>query len=118
MDRGSAPGPDGFGPSFFCAAWADVAPHVRRLFDQFHAGRADIGSINRAHVVLLPKKDGVIAPSSYRPVSLQNCSIKMICKALTSRLQLQIGGLVDVDQTGFLAGRSISENFVYATELV
>jgi hypothetical protein len=42
----------------------------------------------------------------------------MICKALTSRLQLQIGGLVDADQTGFLAGRSISENFVYATELV
>jgi hypothetical protein len=42
----------------------------------------------------------------------------MICKTLTSRLQLQIGGLVDVDQTGFLAGRSISENFVYATELV
>jgi hypothetical protein len=86
MDRGSAPGPDGFGPSFFRAAWADVAPHVRRLFDQFHVGWADIGSINRAHVVLLPKKDDIIAPSSYRPVSLQNCSLKMICKALTSRL--------------------------------
>jgi hypothetical protein len=42
----------------------------------------------------------------------------MICKALTSRLQQQIGALVDIDQTGFLAGRSISENFVYATEMV
>jgi hypothetical protein len=26
--------------------------------------------------------------------------------------------MIDIDQTGFLKGRSISENFVYATELV
>jgi hypothetical protein len=33
-------------------------------------------------------------------------------------LQLQIGNLVDLDQTGFIRGRSITENFVYAMELV
>jgi hypothetical protein len=37
---------------------------------------------------------------------------------LTTRLQQQISALVDVDQRGFIRGRSISENFVYATELV
>jgi hypothetical protein len=42
----------------------------------------------------------------------------MVCKALTSRLQTQISGLIDSDQSGFIAGRSISENFVYATEMV
>ena len=57
-------------------------------------------------------------PASFRPISLQNCSMKLVCKVLTSRLQRQMPKLVDVDQTGFLAGRSISENFVYATELV
>jgi hypothetical protein len=51
-------------------------------------------------------------------VSPQNCSVKSLCKALTIRLQQQIGRLIDADQTGFLNGRSISENFVYATELV
>jgi hypothetical protein len=30
----------------------------------------------------------------------------------------QIGRIVNVEHTGFLAGRSITENFVYATELV
>jgi hypothetical protein len=44
--------------------------------------------------------------------------MKSICKALTSRLQLQIAELVDADQSGFIVGRSISENFVMATELV
>jgi len=37
---------------------------------------------------------------------------------LTSRLQLQIKNLVDLDQTDFIRGRSITENFVYAMELV
>jgi hypothetical protein len=44
--------------------------------------------------------------------------MKMICKALTSCLQSQIPLLVDADQSGFVAGRSISENFVLATEIV
>nr|XP_020185877.1 uncharacterized protein LOC109771591 [Aegilops tauschii subsp. strangulata] len=34
------------------------------------------------------------------------------------QLQKQIGGIIDVDQSGFLAGRSISENFVYAAEVI
>jgi hypothetical protein len=51
-------------------------------------------------------------------VSLQNCSVKALCKALTFRLQQQITTLIDIDQMGFLNGRSISENFVYVTELV
>jgi hypothetical protein len=41
-----------------------------------------------------------------------------VCKALTSRLQTQISELIDPNQSGFIAGRSISENFVYATEMV
>jgi hypothetical protein len=44
--------------------------------------------------------------------------MKIVCKALTSRLQAQIGGLIDPDQSGFITGRSISENFVYATEVI
>jgi hypothetical protein len=44
--------------------------------------------------------------------------MKILTKLLMSRLQQQISALVDVDQTGFIEGRSISENFVMATELV
>lgn len=49
---------------------------------------------------------------------MQNCSIKIVTKILTTRLQSQIKELVDIDQTGFIRGRSITENFVYAMELV
>jgi hypothetical protein len=118
MDQNSAPSPDGLGPSFYKAAWQHVSPTRMSLFDAFHDGAANLGCINRAHIALLPKADGILSPSAYRPVSLQNCSMKSICKALTTRLKTQIGQLIDVNQSGFMTGRSISENFVYATEIV
>jgi hypothetical protein len=118
MDQTSAPGPDNLGPSFYRAAWPTVAPSMLRLFAAVRDRNANLGAFNRAHVVLLPKADGILVPGSYKPVSLQNCSVKALYKALTSRLQNQIGALVDENQSGFLSGQSISENFVFATELV
>lgn len=50
--------------------------------------------------------------------SLQNTLSKLITKCLTNRLQSLLPGLIHFDQTGFLKGRCIAENFVYATELV
>jgi hypothetical protein len=61
MDRCSAPGPDGLGPSFYRASWTQVAPDPVQLFDGFHADAVDLGSLNHDHVVLLPKTDGVLA---------------------------------------------------------
>jgi hypothetical protein len=108
LDRNSAPGPDGLGPSFYQAAWPVVSTDILRLLRAFHANEADLERINRAHVILLPKRDGVLPPSTFRPVSLQNCDMKIICKTLTSRLQAQIEDIIDIDQSGFIAGRSIS----------
>jgi hypothetical protein len=44
--------------------------------------------------------------------------MKAITKVLTSRLQQNIHALVDADQTGFLSGRRISENIVYAADIL
>lgn len=118
MNSNSAPGPDGFGPSFYRHAWHFVKPTVMKFLDSFHGGVADLERINRAYIVLLPKTAGAVAPGSFRPISLQGCPVKIVGKIMTSRLQQQVSSLVDMDQTGFLKGRSISENFVYATELV
>jgi hypothetical protein len=62
MDRLSAPGPNGLGPSFYHAAWDTVAPDLFNLFVGFHAKQVDLSGINRAHVVLLPKREGVLDP--------------------------------------------------------
>lgn len=44
--------------------------------------------------------------------------MKIFAKMLTSRLQQEIPKLINLDQTGFIKGQLISENFIYALELV
>ena len=76
MNRNSAPGPDGFGPGFYTAAWDTVEEKVMNFVNAFAAGEADLERLNRAFVVLLPKKPGAISPADYRPICLQNCSLR------------------------------------------
>ncbi|KAE8813804.1 hypothetical protein D1007_08994 [Hordeum vulgare] len=97
---------------------ADGRGDLQRLFDDVHCGRARLGGLNRALVALLLKTAGVPEPGDFRPVSPHNGDVKVLCRALTSRFQQEIVGLIDEDQSRFLSGRSIFENFVYAAELV
>jgi hypothetical protein len=67
----------------------------------------------------IQKKDNASSPSYFRPISFQNCSIKILSKMLTTRLQHQIiDNIIDTNQTGFIRGRSISESFIDALEPV
>jgi hypothetical protein len=118
MNKTSSPGPDGFGPSFFHSFWDTVSPDVYAVFQSFFDGSIDLTRINRAFLVLLPKTEAANNPSLFRPISLQNCIMKAITKVLTTRLQAAIHALVDADQTGFLSGRRISENIVYAADIL
>lgn len=118
MNRSSSPGSDRFGPTFYAAAWPTVSPSIMKLVRAIQAKEADLERLNRAYVVMIPKLTTAATPSDYRPICLQNCSLKIASKMLTTRLQGQISRLIDLDQTGFIKGRSISENFVYAMELV
>jgi hypothetical protein len=56
MNKNSAPGPNGFGPSFYLAAWDTVCPQILQLLAEFYTGNIQLSRINRAFVVLLPKK--------------------------------------------------------------
>jgi hypothetical protein len=69
-------------------------------------------------MVLIPKKPAAVDVDSFRPICLQNCSLKILSKVLTKRLQGEIPKLININQTGFIRGRSISDTFVYALELV
>lgn len=118
MDRHASPGPDGFGSSFYKAFWTKMKPYVLKLFEDFYAGVLDLDGLNRAHLILLPKSDGVTEASGYRPISLQNCPMKLFSKVLANRVKCKIPDLIDADQTGFVPGRSIAENFIYAADLL
>lgn len=87
MSRNSAPGPDGFRPSFYQAGWTTVEPCVMAFVHEFYAGVAQLDGLNRAYMVLLPKKADSRTADSFRTICLQNCLMKILSKMLTTRLQ-------------------------------
>lgn len=110
--------PDGFGSAFFKSNWNLVKLDLLHLLRDFHAGTADLQRLNTAHIVLLPKKADAAKPENYRPVSLQNCPVKLAAKCLANRIQPLIHHLIHYDQTGFIRGRGIADNFIHATDIV
>jgi hypothetical protein len=87
-------------------------------FHDFYNSIDQTERFNRTHMVLLPKKDSTRTPDAYRPISLQNCPIKVVAKLLTTRLKPLIQLLVHADQTGFIFGINIAKNFVYAANIL
>lgn len=118
MNSNASPGSDGFGPAFYKTFWDLVKPNFMSFMTDFHGRRANLNCINKSFIVLIPKKEGACSPGDYRLISLQNTSTKLASKALTSRLQPLIPFLIHADQTGFIKGRSISKNFVYAAYII
>jgi hypothetical protein len=114
MRSDSRPGPDGFGPAF----WTVVKRDMMAFLEEFHRGGAHLAAVNQAYITLLPKSDDVLTAGGFRPISLQNCAMKIITRILTSCLQPFIEQLVAFEQSGFIAGRCITDNFLYAAELV
>jgi len=118
MDTHASPGPDGFGPSFYRTFWQHIRGDLQLLFNDFHSGELDLDGLNQALLVLLPKKDGARTADAFRPISLQNCPMKLFSKVMVNRLKSAIPALIDPDQTDFVHGRNIAENFVYAADLL
>ena len=65
-------------------------------------GGALIYPFNLAHVVLIPKVDGLRKASDYRPISLCSVLYKTVTKALTNRLKSNLSSIIFDDQSAFV----------------
>jgi hypothetical protein len=93
MNMNASPGSDGFGPSFYRKFWKLTKQRILRMFDQFYNLSLDTSSINRAHLLLIPKSDGARSPDQFRPLSLQNCLIESIAKLIFPPIRNKCRGL-------------------------
>jgi hypothetical protein len=116
MRTDASPGPDGFSPGFFKTFWPLVKGDMKDLLDAFHSGTTRLQPLNQAYMALLPKREDVVTADGFRPISLQGTALKILCKVLTRRIQPLIPSLVSIDQSGFIRGRNICDNFAYAAE--
>ncbi|XP_039140432.1 uncharacterized protein LOC120277641 [Dioscorea cayenensis subsp. rotundata] len=88
------------------------------LCEDFYWGRANLERINWSNIALITKRHCPQDPLHYRPISLINCSLKIITKILANRLSTKIDELIDPNQSAFIKGRCITDNIATAQELI
>lgn len=111
MPNNKSPGPDGLPAEFYKHFWDLLSPLFIRLTTDIKPTSSIPTHMNTAVISLLlkPNKDPT-HPSSYRPLSLINTDLKIITKALATRIETVMHTIIHLDQTGFIKNRHASDN--------
>ena len=84
------------------------------VVNSFHSLRcADLNLLNKANIILIPKKEGAENIQDFQPISLIHAVAKIISKLLALRLAPFLNELVAPCQSAFIKGRTIHDNFLY-----
>jgi hypothetical protein len=116
LPNDKAPRPDGFNNEFIKKCWNFIKDDLYALCDAFQDGSVNLQSINDSYITLIPKIDGAQKVGDFRPISLLNCSIKLITKLLANRLQHVILQLVHSNQYGFIKTTTIHDCLAWSFE--
>jgi hypothetical protein len=118
MPKERARGPDRYIGSFYHKAcrWikGDVMAAVHKLY--VGDGRG-FEKLNRALITLIPKKQDVVGVGDYRPISLIHSFAKLCSKLLAARLRPKMGDLVSMNQSAFIKGQNLHDNFLLVHQL-
>ncbi|KAJ4747435.1 RNA-directed DNA polymerase (reverse transcriptase)-related family protein [Rhynchospora pubera] len=117
-DPTGTPGPDGISFSFYQTYWDLVKEDILKVVNSFYDGTLQLVKLNKACISLIPKNKNAKLVTQYRPISLVNCSAKILTKMLTNRLELVMDSLIENTQAGFMKGRYILDNAVLAHEII
>lgn len=105
-------GPDGFTGRFYNTAWPIIKVDVMNAFNTFwELDTRSFILINDAYMILLRKTDQPVEIRDYRPISLIHSFGKLVTKCLAKRLGTVLDNLVRQNQTAFIKGRCILDNF-------
>src|SRR5438128_2236421 len=104
-----APGPDGI-PSEFYTHYQDIlVPKLTVMFNNILSQRElPPETWKHSKCVLIPKKTKDLDKlANWRPITLENCDLKIFSRILSNRLQQVVSDIIGPEQTGFIAGRRI-----------
>lgn len=118
MDPNSAPGPDGYGGSFYQTCWEIIKSDLVSVVQLFFSGAELTKFYTNACLVLIPKVENPTIFLDLRPLSLSNFSNKILSKIINNRLAPLLPKLISENQSGFIHGRLITENMLLAQEII
>ena len=107
----SAPGPDGIPYSVYKKLWFIAGPIILKAWQH----SLEVGRLPPSHlesvITLLPKEGKDTSDiKNWRPITLSNCDAKIITKAIAIKISKVLESIIDVSQTAYVPGRSITDN--------
>lgn len=103
----SAPGPDGITPR----EWAGVPPILRCLLYNVVLLTENLPlSLTQTRTTLIPKKEGELQASDFRPISVGSVVLRNLHKILARRIQG--AGLFSDSQRAFMPADGVAENLL------
>ena len=109
-----AAGPDGLRAEIFKENRSSWAKTLTPLFQEILRSNQPLPTMFTESVIALAYKKGdPLAPRNYRPISLINVIAKIMTGTMNARLRRHLDDIIPQLQTGFVPGRSISENIIF-----
>lgn len=116
LDR--APGPDGYIGAFYQKSWQIIKPDVMEVLMKLFVGDTrGFAKLHKANIILIPKKADAEEIGDYRPISLIHSIPKLFAKVLANRLRLQMHEIVAMNQSAFIKGRHLHDNFLLVRQV-
>jgi hypothetical protein len=113
-----APGPDGFGATFYQVYWEIIQQDVyAAVLDFFQIGVFP-PNFNANTLVLIPKSPSADSIDLFRPIALANFKFKIISKVLADRLAQILPHIISEEQRGFVKGRNIKDCIALTSEAI
>lgn len=107
-----APGPNGFIGAFYQRAWQIIKLDIMAVMMKlFMCDARGFSKLNKAHIILIPKKLDMEEIGDFRPISLIHSIPKLFAKELANRLRIQMHEIVAMNQSTFIKGRHLHDNF-------
>lgn len=108
-----APGPDGFTGRFYKTCWPIIKDDILVALVAVQLGDfRHLRLLNSAYITLIPKKEEALQARDFRPISLIHSFAKLLTKLLANRLARKLQDLVATNQSAFVKGRCIHDNFM------
>ena len=108
-----APGPDGYTGRFYKMCWNIIKPDALAALAVVQSGNfRNLQLLNTALLTLLPKKEDAVLVKDFRPISLIHSFAKLVTKLVANRLASKLNEMVAANQSAFIKGRCIHDNFV------
>ncbi len=116
LPKGKAPGHDGIPMEFFHECENEIAPDLHQAFSALLKEGETSEFINKGIITLIPKSGDHARLNNWRLITLLGSIYKILAKLLAGRLQAVLPNIIRQNQTGFVEGRSISDNVFIAQE--